>query len=168
MTEDVMTPSQTSGPLYGFALIFEDSECMVERGSPGAIELTGLLSDGGGPVGHPDAFLEVWQGDQWARSRTDVGGVFRFVVQKPAATPLPNGAMEAPYLNVSVFARGLLRQAKTRMYFPDEEQANAGDPVLQLVSPQDRQTLIARSEGEGLRFDICLQGEAETVFFEPQ
>jgi protocatechuate 3,4-dioxygenase, alpha subunit len=166
MTEDVMTPSQTSGPLYGFALIFEDSECMVERGSTGAIELTGLLSDGGGPIGHPDAFLEVWQGDQWARSRTDEDGVFRFVVQKPAAPSLPNGAMEAPYLNVSVFARGLLKQAKTRMYFPDEEQANAADPVLQLVSPQDRQTLIARSDGDGLRFDICLQGEVETVFFE--
>jgi protocatechuate 3,4-dioxygenase, alpha subunit len=161
-----MTPSQTSGPLYGFALIFEDSECMVEHGSPGAIGLTGLLGDGGGPVGYPDALLEVWQGDQWARSRTDEDGVFRFVVEKPAATRLPNGAMEAPCLNVSVFARGLLKQAKTRMYFPDEEEANAADPVLQLVSPQDRHTLIARSDGEGLRFDICLQGEAETVFFE--
>lgn len=163
-----MTPSQTSGPLYGFALIFEDSECMVERGSPSAIQLTGLLSDGGGPVGYPDALLEVWQGDQWARSRTDEDGVFRFVVQKPAATPLPNGVMQAPHLHVSVFARGLLKQAKTRMYFPDEYEANARDPVLQLVSPQDRHTLIARSDGDGLRFDICLQGEAETVFFELQ
>jgi len=168
VTQEIMTPSQTSGPLYGFALIFEDSECMVERGSPGAIELTGLLGDGGGPVGYPDAFLEVWQGGEWARSRTDEDGLFRFVVEKPGATPLPNGTMEAPYLNVSVFARGLLKQAKTRMYFPDEEQANAADPVLQLVSPQDRDTLIARSDGDGLRFDICLQGEAETVFFELQ
>jgi protocatechuate 3,4-dioxygenase alpha subunit len=69
---------------------------------------------------------------------------------------------------VIVFARGLLKPAQTRLYFPDEEAANAADPVLQLVLPQDRQTLIARPDGDGLRFDICLQGEAETVFFELQ
>jgi protocatechuate 3,4-dioxygenase alpha subunit len=64
-----------------------------------------------------------------------------------------------------VFSRGLLKPAQTRMYFPDEE-ANARDPVLRLVPAEDRHTLIATTDGDGLRFDIHLQGERETVFFD--
>jgi protocatechuate 3,4-dioxygenase alpha subunit len=162
----VPTPSQTSGPLWGFALMFDGSENAVEPNSPGAIRLEGRVFDGNGPLSYPDCLLEVWQGDQFARSRTGEDGSFRFVVRKPEPFTTPEGALLAPYLNVTVFARGLLKQAQTRMYFPDEEAANEADPVLQLVPPEDRQTLIARDEDGVLRFDIHLQGEQETAFFD--
>jgi protocatechuate 3,4-dioxygenase alpha subunit len=84
---------------------------------------------------------------------------------KPGATPAPDGRLQAPHLNVTVFARGLLRHLVTRMYFPDETEANATDAVLNLVEPARRETLIAKSCGGVLHFDIRLQGERETVFF---
>ena len=73
--------------------------------------------------------------------------------------------MQAPHFNVTVFARGLLRHLVTRMYFPDETEANGADPVLNLVEPARRETLIAKNCGGVLRFDVRLQGERETVFF---
>lgn len=161
----VPTPSQTSGPLWGFALMFEDSQSAVDPESADAIRLEGRVYDGHGPLAYPDCLLEVWQGEQFARSRTDEEGRFRFVVRKPDALEAPDGTQLAPHLNVSVFARGLLKQAQTRMYFPDEA-ANATDPVLELVPEGDRHTLIAREEDGVLRFDIHLQGEQETVFFD--
>jgi protocatechuate 3,4-dioxygenase, alpha subunit len=82
-------------------------------------------------------------------------------VRKPIA-----GNGDAPCLKVMVFARGLLRHLPTRMYFPDEEDANASDRVLNRVDAARRHTLIAHSDGDVLRFDIHLQGESETVFFE--
>jgi protocatechuate 3,4-dioxygenase alpha subunit len=85
--------------------------------------------------------------------------VFHFTVVKPAA------GVEAPHLDVTIFARGLLRHLATRMYFPDEETANASDRILSLIDPAHRHTLIAHPEGQLLRFDIRLQGESETVFF---
>jgi protocatechuate 3,4-dioxygenase alpha subunit len=87
----VLSPSQTIWPLYGFSLMFEGSQNAVPPHSPGAIAIEGRLSDGEGPLAYPDAMLEIWQGDLWARGRTDEDGVFRFVVRKPAATPLPDG-----------------------------------------------------------------------------
>src|SRR5690349_10447377 len=120
------TPSQTVGPFFGFALPFPDDHCAVEPDAPGAVRIEGQLLDGAGqPV--PDGLLEAWEGDQFARSRTDAEGTFRFVVRKPAAGR--NG--DAPHLELAVFARGLLRHLPTRLYFPDEEAANAADPVLQ-------------------------------------
>jgi protocatechuate 3,4-dioxygenase alpha subunit len=152
--------------MYGFALMFEGCEHAVDEGSPGAVVIEGCLLDGDGPVAYPDAVIEVWRGDQWARTRTDTEGRYRVVLAKPDAVELAGVGMEAPYLNVSVFARGLLRAATTRVYFPDEEQANAEDPVLQLVPPERRHTLVANRDGERLSFDIRLQGDDETVFFE--
>jgi protocatechuate 3,4-dioxygenase alpha subunit len=162
----VPTPSQTSGPLWGFALMFDGSENAVEPGSPGALRLEGRVFDGNGPLAHPDCLLEIWQGDLFARSRTDAEGRFRVTVRKPEALVAADGTRLAPHLHVSVFARGLLKQAQTRLYFPDEEEANAADPVLDLVPAEDRHTLIAREEDGALRFDIHLQGEQETVFFD--
>jgi len=159
------TPSQTSGPLYGYALIFEGAENAVDPSSSGAIPLEGRVFDGEGPLAYPDCFLEVWQGEQWARGRTDEEGRFRFVVRKPEPTPTPDGDPQAPHLNVTVFSRGLLKQCPTRLYFPDEEEANATDPALRLVPEDRRHTLLAREEDGVLRFDIHLQGEQETVFF---
>lgn len=163
----VLSPSQTSGPMYGFALIFEGCERAVDPDSPGAVLLEGRVLDGDGvPVAYPDAIVEVWRCEQWARSRTDDEGVYRVFVAKPEASELDGVGIEAPYLNVDVFARGLLRAAQTRVYFPEEEAANAGDPVLQLVGEERRHTLVGRREDGVLRFDVRLQGEDETVFFD--
>jgi protocatechuate 3,4-dioxygenase alpha subunit len=153
--------------MYGFALMFEGCDRAVEDGAPGAVVVEGRLLDGDGePVVYPDALIEVWRGEQWARSRTDEEGRYSVVLAKPAAAELDGVGTEAPYLNVSVFARGLLRAATTRLYFPDEEQANAEDPVLGLVPADRRHTLVALPDGHRLRFDIRLQGDDETVFFE--
>jgi len=150
------TPSQTVGPFFGFAMPFPDDTRAV---SGDGVRIEGQLLDGAGePV--PDGLIEVWQGEQFARCRTDPEGVFHFVVSKPPA----NGS-HAPHLELYVFARGLLRQLATRLYFPDEEAANAADPALELAGDR-RATLVARDEGGILRFDIRLQGEGETVFFE--
>jgi protocatechuate 3,4-dioxygenase alpha subunit len=154
------------GPLYGYALMFEGSNEAVEPGSPGAVAIEGLILDGDGlPLAWPEGYIEVWEGEQMARGRTDETGRYRVLVRKPAPGPTPDGIAQAPHLNVAVFARGLLKQVVTRIYFPDEAAANASDPVLSLVPPEDRELLVAVAQGEGLRFDIHLQGERETPFF---
>ena len=160
-----LTPSQTVGPFFGVGLPFEKGEQLVTPGSAGAIRLEGQVLDGNGePV--PDALLEIWQpGTGFGRARTDSEGAFSFTTAKPSATPAPDGRLQAPHLNVTVFARGLLRHLVTRMYFPDEAEANATDPVLNLVEPARRGTLIAKNCGGVLHFDVRLQGEQETVFF---
>jgi len=174
----IPTPSQTVGPFFGYALPFQDGHAAA--GGKSAVRVDGQLLDGAGePV--PDGLVEMWAGLHFARCRTDSEGVFHFTVVKPAPDD------EAPHLNLTVFARGLLRHLATRMYFPEEEAANASDRVLNLIDPARRHTLIARSEQGGapgpgfarpapqggsppsnktvLRFDIRLQGESETVFF---
>jgi protocatechuate 3,4-dioxygenase, alpha subunit len=157
------TPSQTVGPFFAFALPFEGGPEAATLDSR-AIRIEGQLLDGGGaPV--PDGLVEIWQGEQFARCRTDSEGAFHALLSKPAAAGGPEATSSAPYLNVTVFARGLLRQLATRIYFPDEPQANQDDPVLQLVEAERRSTLIARADGGVLHFDIRLQGDRETVFF---
>jgi protocatechuate 3,4-dioxygenase alpha subunit len=157
------TPSQTVGPFFGFALPFPGDAQAAEPGQ-GAIRIEGQLLDGAGePV--QDGLIEAWQGDQFARCRTDSEGAFHFLVRKPAAVSGPEGRSQAPHLELTVFARGLLRHLATRVYFPEEEAANRADPVLERVPADRRPTLIARSEGGMLHFDIRLQGEGETVFF---
>jgi protocatechuate 3,4-dioxygenase alpha subunit len=166
MTQLVASPSQTTGPLWGFALMFDGCQHAVDPASPGAVRLTGRVTDGDGrPVAYPDAFVEVWQGDQWARGRTDADGRYEVVVAKPDPARAPDGRALAPYLNLAVFARGLLKQALTRVYFPDETSANAADPVLALVPQADRAALVAVDDGGGLTFDVVLQGDGETPFF---
>jgi len=133
------TPSQTVGPFFGFAL--------PEVEGHGGIRVEGRLLDGAGePV--PDGLIEASSDDQFARCRTDDEGAFHFTVRK------------APFLDITVFARGLLRQLHTRMYFPGEQ-----DEALSLVDPGRRHTLVARQDGEVVSFDIRLQGPEETVFF---
>jgi protocatechuate 3,4-dioxygenase, alpha subunit len=149
------------GPFFGYALPFEDGHNAARDHA--AVRVEGQLLDGAGePV--PDGLVEMWSGQQFGRCRTDAEGLFHFTVVKPARGSTPGG--QAPYLDLAIFARGLLRHLATRMYFPDEEAANASDRVLNLIDPPRRHTLIAHSEqGEVLRFDIRLQGESETVFF---
>jgi len=158
------TPSQTVGPFFGFALPFVGDSEAVDPSAPGAVRIEGQVLDGAGEL-VPDALIEVWHRDQFARCRTDAEGAFHFTVRKPAPVHAAGGHAAAPHFTVTVFARGLLRQLVTRVYFPDEEEANRADPVLELVEPEHRHTLIARRDGGVLTFDIRLQGESETVFF---
>ncbi len=157
------TASQTVGPYYAIGLARGSQNELVAPTAPGAIQLGGQLLDGQGePI--PDGLVEIWDpaGHRWARSGTDpVDGRFSFVVTKPVP---PAG--EAPRFDVFVFARGLLRHQLTRFYFPDETDANAADPVLSALGEARRSTLIAEHEDGVLRFDIRMQGDRATVFFE--
>jgi protocatechuate 3,4-dioxygenase alpha subunit len=153
------TPSQTVGPFFGFALPFENDADATSGETRNAIRVEGQVLDGAGePV--TDALLEAAHGGEFARCRTDGEGAFHFTLSKPAA------GEGAPHLDITVFARGLLRHLYTRMYFPDESAANRADRVLGRVDEPRRHTLVARPEADILHFDIRLQGEAETVFFE--
>jgi protocatechuate 3,4-dioxygenase alpha subunit len=155
------TPSQTVGPFFGFALPFAGD---ADAGVGAVVRIEGQVFDGASAT-VPDAILEMWHGDVFVRCATDASGRYRVTLPKPPAMPGPDGRTQAPHLEVSVFSRGLLRHLATRIYFPDEEDANAADPMLALVDPARRTTLVARPDGAGLRFDIRLQGAAETVFF---
>ena len=151
------TPSQTVGPYYAIGLCRRAENELVSGGTV----LAGRLLDGQGePI--TDGMVEAWDapGRRWGRSGTDADGRFSFVVAKP------EGVDGAPHLDVFVFARGLLRHQLTRVYFPDEEDANAADPVLAGLGPAELATLVAAVDGDGLRFDIHMQGERATVFFE--
>jgi protocatechuate 3,4-dioxygenase, alpha subunit len=168
-----VTPSQTVGPFFGFALPYEGDHDLVAPDAAGAIRIEGQVLDGdGAPV--PDALLETWQagpdgsydgpGALFGRCRTDPEGGFHFLTVRPGRVPL-DGRPQAPHLWLTVHARGLLRQLVTRIYLPDEAEANAADPVLSSVDDARRPTLIAEGDGDVLRFDVRLQGERETVFF---
>jgi protocatechuate 3,4-dioxygenase alpha subunit len=177
------TASQTVGPFFSFALLETVRPELVPPGTQGAVRIEGAVLDGeGAPV--DDAMVEIWQADAagryvqvagpapegtftgFGRCGTDAGGRFWFRTIKPGPVAGPDGRQQAPHLAVSVFARGLLKRLVTRMYFPDEEVANAACPVLtSLASEDDRARLVAVPAGRVLRFDIRLQGERETVFF---
>jgi protocatechuate 3,4-dioxygenase, alpha subunit len=166
MTESAQyheTPSQTVGPFFAVMLDWPDGCYAVPEGTDGAFWVRGTLFDGADePI--PDGMIELWQaGDtpRFARCRTDARGAFGFLTVRPEAL----GA-QAPHLALSVFARGLIDRVVTRVYFPDQAAANAGDPALvSLPDDESRASLIATADGDGYRFDIHLQGDHETTFF---
>jgi protocatechuate 3,4-dioxygenase alpha subunit len=152
------------------------------------IRIEGRVIDGDGqPIN--DAMIEIWQADAqgryaspadgrarpntqfkgFGRSATDKDGVYSFDTIKPGAVPGPNGKNQAPHIVVAVYSRGMLRQIYTRLYFADDP-ANNSDPILALVPEDRRGTLLAHKQDKGgqavYRFDIRVQGENETVFFE--
>lgn len=169
---DGPTPSQTVGPFFRFAFDWVAARPLLPPGSAGGITIQGQVFDGAGePV--PDAVVELYQvappgparagWRSFGRSLTDPTGWYRFMTAKPGRVD----DHQAPHVDLSVFARGLLQRLWTRCYFPDEAPANASDPLLQAVADPDRvATLIGRPDLAGLRFDICLQGDHETVFFD--
>lgn len=148
------------------------------------IRIEGVICDGDGkPIN--DAMLEIWQADGQGRysnepgsrrlpntsfkghgrSACDGNGMFSFDTVKPGQVAGPDGKMQAPHIVVCIFGRGMLRQVYTRMYF-DGEAANAADPILALVPVERRDTLMAKKQGNVWRFDIHMQGDKETVFFD--
>jgi protocatechuate 3,4-dioxygenase alpha subunit len=183
------TTWQTVGPFFsiGFTWLYRDN--LAGPGVSGErVEIAGRILDGdGNPV--PDGIVEIWQADSrgkyadpddpqdksaeagfsgYGRVPTDDDGRFRFTTIKPGRVPGPDGKLQAPHLAVSVFTRGLLRRLITRIYFPDEP-SNAEDFALSLVEPRRRETLIAKKvDGRAgmLEWDVKLQGERETVFFD--
>jgi protocatechuate 3,4-dioxygenase alpha subunit len=161
------TPPQTIGPFFHIGLDVPGTEQLVPPDHPDAVRIEGRVFDGAGdPV--DDALIEVWDahGARFGRCATDATGRYHFLAVKPVGGAVAGASGEAPHLNVSVFARGLLDRLVTRIYFPDEAAANAADPVLSSVTdPGARATLVARAGAGCLRFDIHLQGQQETVFF---
>lgn len=164
-----LTPSQTIGPFLHLALPWADGPLAAPPDAPGAFAIGGRVTDGAGaPV--TDALVETWQvpaaGHRgFGRCPTDADGRYRITTVRPAAHPDRRGATEAPHVDVSVFARGLLTRLVTRIYFPDAPE-NAADPVLAALDPARRGTLIAAAVDGGYAFDIRLRGEHETVFFD--
>ena len=186
------TPSATVGPYLAIGLSWADGPHAVAEGTPGAIWLRGRVYDGNGDL-VPDAMIETWQADGDGRfphpddprgavtapgfrglgrsSTVEPAGEYAVLTVKPGRVPDGEGGLQAPHVDVSVFARGLLDRVVTRIYFADEAAANAEDPVLASL-PDDaaRRTLIAEPTEDGYRLDIHLQGCAdagmdETVFF---
>jgi protocatechuate 3,4-dioxygenase, alpha subunit len=163
-----ITPAQTVGPFLSLGLAWPDGPHAVDPATPGALRIGGRLFDGNGdPVG--DGLLETWQVAPairgFGRCLTDGTGAWEIITLKPGALETAEGEMEAPHLDVSVFARGLLHRLVTRIYFADEDTANAADPVLQDLPADRRGTLIAEPIEAGYRLDIYLQGPNETAFF---
>lgn len=140
------TPSQTVGPFYAIGLCRRADEEL----DPNGVEVAGRLLDGQGePI--RDGMVEVWDRARrlWGRSGTDAEGRFRFVVPR-----------EGDVLEAFVFARGLLRHQRTRIYLREGD-----DEVWTALDQARRETLLARADGDGLRFDIRMQGDHATVFF---
>jgi protocatechuate 3,4-dioxygenase alpha subunit len=181
------TPSQTVGPYFAIGLPWAEGPHAVDPGMPGAITISGTISDGSGaPI--PDHLLETWQADPdgryadahgyggassvegfrgFARYGVEVGdGDYEIVTVKPGRVAEPGGRLQAPHIAVTLMARGMLHRVVTRIYFADEPEANAEDPILALVPPERRDTLLATPVDGGYRFDIRLQGPGETVFFD--
>lgn len=172
------TPSQTAGPFLSIGLRWSDGPYVVPPGTPDAVWLRGRVLDA---TGEPvlDALVETWQADPdghvagrqetgafrgFGRSET-LDGEFAVLTVKPGAVADGRGRAQAPHLAVSVFARGLLDRVVTRVYFADEQEANAVDPLL-ISLPDDaaRATLLAQPAPDGYRLDLVLQGIDETVF----
>ena len=185
------TPSQTVGPFFSLGLTGKATNVLASEATEGRrITIAGQVIDGDSkPV--PDAMIEIWQANSygrynhpddkqekpldqkflgWGRCGTDKAGHYRFATIKPGPVPGNDGFVQAPHINVAVFARGMLVHAFTRIYF-DDEASNVTDPVLlSIKNKARRKTLIARREEENdrltYRFDIRLQGDSETVFFD--
>jgi protocatechuate 3,4-dioxygenase, alpha subunit len=181
------TASQTVGPFFIIGLSDDARAELVPPDDPNAVRLGGVVLDGAGePV--DDALIEIWQANRagryahpedtreeiplddgfggFGRCATDSNGLYGFVTVKPGPVPAPEGGMQAPHIEISVFARGLLKRLATRVYFPDETEANEADPVLSSIEdPAERSTLVAQPEDGSLRFDIHLQGDRQTTFF---
>jgi protocatechuate 3,4-dioxygenase, alpha subunit len=180
-----VTPSQTAGPFLHIGMVWPDGPDVVDEQTPGAMWIGGRITDGAGaPVA--DAIVETWQADGqgrfasaedprgavtgfrgWGRCTTDDQGAWSIRTVKPGPVPGPDGSTQAPHIDLTIYARGLLRQLFTRAYFADEPDANGADPVLSgLPDDAARASLLAtRTEG-GYTIDLLLQGDHGTVFFD--
>jgi protocatechuate 3,4-dioxygenase, alpha subunit len=188
----VPTASQTVGPFFHVGLARPELADLTGGGKAQGerIVLEGQVRDGdGAPIA--DAMLEIWQANAagkyahpedlqskpvdahfvgFGRAFTDKQGRYRFLTVRPGAVPGRGNALQAPHIAMTVFARGLLKHLFTRIYFADLAQANETDPVLNSIEDEAvRGSLLARKADGApaiFRFDVVLQGEGETAFFE--
>jgi protocatechuate 3,4-dioxygenase, alpha subunit len=186
----VPTASQTVGPFFSFALDHPAWADLTDGGKAEgeAIRIEGRVTDGDGAA-VPDAILEIWQANAagkydhpedrqqkeldrnfrgFGRCATKEDGSFAFATIRPGPVPGGGNALQAPHITFCMFARGLLRHLYTRLYFEDCAALNDADPLLASIDdPALRRTIIARKTAPAIyRFDIRLQGEGETAFFE--
>src|SRR5689334_4014157 len=178
------TPSATVGPYLAIGLTWPDGVWAAEEGTEGGFWIRGRVYDGADQL-VPDAMIETWQADPdggfpspedprgassypgfrgYARSQT-ITGEYQVFTLKPGRVPDGEGGLQAPHIDVSLFARGILDRVVTRIYFADEAGANADDVVLRGLTDDQRATLIAAPSDDGYRIDFYLQGDRETVFF---
>ncbi|WP_181781077.1 hypothetical protein [Pseudonocardia pini] len=147
-------------------LMYEGAENGVDPRSPGAFTVTGRVVDGvGRPIAPPDVLIEVLAGDQFVRALTDDLGGFSFTVRKPERVGLAGRGLQAPFFHVVLHVFPLPELHRTRMYFADEEAANATDPLLGYLDEGDAATLVAEVDGSGYRWEIRLSGDQQTAFF---
>lgn len=164
----ILTPAQTCGPLFGFALFPDGLNQSVDPQSPDAVTVEGTVYDGAGETVGYGAFVEFWSEGQACRART-LEGRFRVTMARPPAVTVPAQGTQAPCLDIYVFTRGLALPLLTRMYFPQDAHLHETDPVMQRVPPEWRHRLVALEQGTPGRFrhDIHLQGPSESVFLDP-
>ena len=179
---------QTVGPFFHSALPWKDGGVLAKAGARGQrIRLVCTVTDGGG-YAVSDGMIEIWQADAggkyahpddtqhgeadpcfegFGRMVADASGRFLFDTVLPGPVPGSGNAVQAPHINVSIFARGLVRRLSTRVYFAGNE-LNDTDQVLNLVEPGRRSTLMAvpQQDGPQWHWSVSLQGNNETVFFE--
>lgn len=183
---DGPTPWQTVGPFFHYALPYPAGRVVAGPGRAGTFVISGQVLDGeGNPI--PDSLVEIWQADEngafvdqpglydevagdgfrgFGRSDADAEGRYEFRTVKPGGVTTLDGQPQAPHIAMSVFARGMLRRAVTRVYFEDEAEANAADPLLSSLDEARRSTLVATRTADGYRFDVRVQGDHETVFLD--
>jgi protocatechuate 3,4-dioxygenase, alpha subunit len=175
---EIATPSQTVGPFFHIGLErISRSDLTIGIANAQAIQISGQVLDGDGkPV--IDALVEIWQADGdgnyhsgfngYGRVATNDRGTFSYKTIKPGRVPGIDGQLQAPHIAVNIFMRGLLKHLVTRIYFPGEP-SNDSDRILQSVPAARRNTLIAKpiaGSVQNLDWNIILQGEYETVFFD--
>lgn len=186
------TPSQTVGPYLHIGLPWPDGPDVVPAETQDAIEVSVTVVDGN-RTPMPDVMIETWQADAdgrfdhpddprgpaapvpagfrgFGRAVADSTGTARIRTIKPGSLPAENDSVEAPHIDLAIFARGMLDRLVTRIYFPDETDANASDPVLSALGARQREKLVARSTDTGYHLDVVLQDSDpngdETPFFD--
>jgi protocatechuate 3,4-dioxygenase alpha subunit len=181
MAELLITPSQTIGPFFKHGLTWEGGENLFPESAPGKrIRLAGVVTDAAGkPM--PDALIEFWQADAqgafgparpgasggFGRVATDAAGRYTIKTVLPGPVAGPDGRKQAPHILVVLFARGLLAQVVTRVYF-EGEASNRDDPVLALCGTRGATLVASRDPADAASYiwNVALQGANETVFFD--
>lgn len=182
MEKQIPTPSQTVGPFFKHGLKWDSRGDVLNQVQQGRIRVTGIVTDGANePI--PDAFLEVWQADAdgnlsqdtvhedgsaaFARAPTDDTGRFVIDTVMPGRVAMADGSLQAPYLHITIFARGLLRHLFTRCYFEGTDGVDS-DPVLSTLGARGKTLVARKTDANTYEWNVVMQGDeaCETVFFD--
>jgi protocatechuate 3,4-dioxygenase, alpha subunit len=165
VTARILTPSQTSGPLFGHYILSDDLKSSIRAGDNEPLCIDGRIFDGDGKPITREMVVEIWTSTNFVRDALGADGFFRVRISRPEPERLADGRTLAPCLQFNAFGRGLARQIQTRIYLP-EEASNLTDPILQMVGADaERLVAVPQPDSGALRFDVELQGPCETPFF---